>query len=94
MTACGTVRVNRKGMPDEWKSCKGKKRRKVTIMKGEVRSVNLQNGLLALQWKDKRLVTMLSTIHNAHMVSKTQRTRQATGGVQEIQNPKMIDRWR
>ena len=71
-------------MPDKWKSCKGKKR---------IRSVNLQKGLLALQWKDKRLVTMLSTIHNAHMVSKTRRTRQATGGVQELQKPKMIG-WR
>ena len=92
--AYGTVIVNRKGMPDEWKSCKGKKRRKVTIMKkAEVRSVNLQNGLLALQWKDKRLVTMLSTIHNTDMVSKTRRIRQATGGIQEIQKPKMIDEY-
>ena len=84
--ACGTVKVNRKGMPKEW--MKDKK-----IDKGEVRSKNLGNNLIALQWMDKRLVTMISTVHNDDMVSKRRRTKHATGGQEEIEKPKMVEEY-
>ena len=53
----------------------------------------LSKELTALQWQDKRLVTMLSTIHNDDMISKRQRTRLAAGGREEIQKPVMIEEY-
>ena len=43
--ACGTVRVDRKGLPDIFTS---------TLRKSEVRTRRLNGGVLALQWQDKR----------------------------------------
>ena len=42
---------------------------------------------------DKRLVTMISTVHNDDMVSKRQQTKHATSGQEEIQKPKMIEEY-
>ena len=80
--ACGTVRVDRRGMPKQF-------RNKSDMERGEVRKVELSKELTALQWQDKRLVTMLSTIHNDDMISKRQQTRHAAGGREEIQKPVM-----
>lgn len=55
---CGTVRQNRKGMPDLKKKLK----------KGEVIWKNSEK-LLALKWKDRRDVTMLSTMHENQIVT-------------------------
>ena len=66
--ACGTARVDRKGMPKQFKN-------KSDMEKGDVRKVEISKGLTALQWQDKRLVTMLSTIHNDDMISKRRWTR-------------------
>lgn len=54
--------------------------------KGEVKSV-VTDGLLALQWMDKRKVTVLSTIHDRSMVSKH---RLAPVGVGEIMKPGIV----
>ena len=81
--ACGTVRINRRGLPTEIKK---------TIKKGEVVH-NKKNGILALKWKDKRDVSMLSTIHNHSMVIKRRRTRLAAGGFEEIQKPLVVDQY-
>ena len=59
--SAGTVRCNRKGLPN---SCSKAKK----LKKGE--TVFRRNGpLLALRWCDKRSVYMISTIHSAQMVS-------------------------
>lgn len=59
--ATGTVRVNRKGLPEAL----GKD---IKLQKGE--TAFRRNGpLLALKWRDKRCVYMISTIHSAYMVS-------------------------
>ncbi|GBM24864.1 PiggyBac transposable element-derived protein 4 [Araneus ventricosus] len=56
----GTVRGNRKGLPAEVKTMK--------LKKGEIKS--FQKGkIMVLQWGDKKTVTMLSTIHNAELIS-------------------------
>ena len=74
--ACGTVRLNRRGLPQEMHS---------TISKGDV--VSAQAGpVLALKWMDKRAVTMISTIHNTSLVSKQRRSRGAPGGTEEVSN--------
>ena len=53
---CGTLRANRKGVPDDIKSVK--------LKKGE--SVAMTNGILQiLKWKDKRDVHICTSIHNA-----------------------------
>ena len=55
--ACGTCRSNRKNMPESVTKAKLKK-------KGEC--VFRRNGpLLCLKWKEKKDVTMLSTVHEA-----------------------------
>ena len=85
--ACGTARVDRKGMPLEWKG-KGKGQtgdKRKGLKKGEVRTENLENGVLTLQWKDKRLITMLSTVHDSSMVTKTRRTRLSSTGRENVE---------
>ena len=55
----GTVTVSRKGMPDDIakKKCMPKQHEVVTFRKNDE--------IMALQWKDKRVVTMLSSVLNA-----------------------------
>ena len=55
----GTVMVSRKGMPNDIakKRCKPKQHEVVTFRKNDE--------IMALQWKDKRVVTMLSSLFNA-----------------------------
>lgn len=63
------------------------------LNKGEVVSCEIEEGMLALKWKDKRNVTMLSTIHDTSMVAKRRRSRLAPGGVEEVQKPAMIEKY-
>jgi hypothetical protein len=53
--AVGTVRVNRKNMPQQFKSTK--------MGKGETKVV-YSHKMMALQWMDRKPVTILSTCHN------------------------------
>ena len=46
----------------------------VMLKKGEVKSVDMEKGMLALKWMDKRQVNMLSIIHDDSMMSKRRRT--------------------
>ena len=39
------------------------------LKKGEVISCEVEKGMVALKWKDKRQVTVLSTIHDSSMVA-------------------------
>ena len=57
--ACGTIRSNRKGFPDPVKKAK--------LKKGQVKSYR-SSELVAMKFKDKREVLMLTTIHNEEMV--------------------------
>ena len=69
--ACGTVRINRRGLPPEMKA---------TLAKGDVTATHVDDSMMALKWMDKRPVSMLSTIHNDSMTTKVRRTRRAPGG--------------
>ena len=80
--ACGTVRLNRQGIPKRIK-CPS------PMSKGEVRSVT-KKGLLSLKWMDKRAVTMISTIHDNSMVPIQRRSRFAEGGHEVISKPQCI----
>ncbi|KAG8236323.1 hypothetical protein J437_LFUL018599 [Ladona fulva] len=54
----GTVRVTRKGMPEQLKRKKIKKGEVAAFQKGKI---------MVLRWKDKKEVTLLSTVHNNEM---------------------------
>jgi len=58
-SAVSTVRSNRKQMPTDLQA-KGR---------GSVDFRSTDSGMLALQWLDKRPVTMLSTVHTSEMVA-------------------------
>ena len=83
--ACGTVRSNRRGVPKEVTTTK--------LAKGEVLTAQADHGILAMQWKDKRPVTLLSTIHDDSMVTKVRRTRLAPGGREEISKPHLVEQY-
>ena len=83
--ACGTVRINRRGMPKQVTAAK--------LKKGEMTSSEVKKGMLALKWQDKRPVNMLSTIHDNSRVTKRRRTRLAAGGIEEVEKPTMVDRY-
>ena len=73
--ACGTLPLNRKGLPQIIKSkCKMKEH---TIVSGTT------GKSLAMVWMDKRAVAMLSTIHDDSMVPIS-RSGEATGGVEIV----------
>ena len=58
---CGTVRLNRKFMPKDLA--------KEKIKKGEIAYRSCDEGRLALVWKDKKDIIMLTTMHNASMTN-------------------------
>jgi hypothetical protein len=62
----GTVRPSRTDMPPRFYSKK--------LKKGEV--VAFQRGKVTMRWKDKRDVSILSTIHNAEMKTVNKRGKQ------------------
>lgn len=65
--ACGTTRKDRRGFPKEMKD-NGWERK---AERGNIRWLR-ESGVLYLQWKDRRAVNMMSTIHTAndHVLAK------------------------
>ena len=82
--ACGTARKNRKGIT--------KSVANAHLKKGEVLSTR-DDGVLALMWRDKRDVLMLSTYHDDSMVGKSRRSRAAEGGVETIEKPRVVQEY-
>ncbi len=74
--------LDRKGIPPTFKDAAPSKGDIVTYHDEEI---------LGLKWKDKRYVSVLTTIHDDSMVSKQRRTRQVTGGVETTDKPQAID---
>ena len=53
--------------------------------------VVIKNGTLYLKWMDKRVVSMISTIHNQHrMVPVQRRSRHSRSGHEDIEKPECI----
>ena len=71
--ACGTVHVNRRGLPAAMKA---------TLAKGETTSALIDETMMALKWMDKRPVCMLTTIHD-NQGSSYSPSRGRPGGNQE-----------
>ena len=79
--ACGTLRLNRRGVPPEAKG---------TLKKGEQWIVLLNETMNVVQWHDKRLVSLLSTLHSDTQVSVEQKSRRAEGGREVVEKPEAI----
>jgi hypothetical protein len=73
--ACGTVICNRKGFPEELKDVKQWEK---ISERGDMRWVRLEE-VLALQWRDNKTVSVLTTIHNATDLSQAQRRTKKNG---------------
>ena len=63
---CGTVRRNRKNLPEAVVSSK--------LKKGET-AARKNGNVVVLKWQDKREVLMLSTLHAGHVTAGTKRNR-------------------
>ena len=83
--ACGTLRCNRTGTPEVIK-------KPPRMAKGDV--ITAQSDILFfLKWKDKREVTVVSTLHDDTMVTKHRRTSSVDGGFEEIAKPQAIEQY-
>ena len=69
--ACGTVRINHRGLPAALKE---------NVRKGEMKVIQMDNSMLAIKWMDKRAVTALTTIHDNTSVAVERRNTHAAGG--------------
>ena len=79
--ACGTLRLNRQGVPSE---------AKVTLQKGQSRAVAVADDLSVVQWHDKRIVSILSTVHSDAPVRVERRSRQVASGREEVEKPEAV----
>ena len=82
--ACGTVRMNRRGLPKETSA---------KLKKGETVSAQVDGSMMALKWMDKRPVTMLSAIHDDSFVTKKRRSRAAQDGEEDILKPLVVEEY-
>ena len=82
--ACGTIRSNRVGIPEDIRLAK--------LKKGESH-FSRDDSMLYMKWKDKRDVLMLSTFHDDTFIEKRRRTRHAADGVEVIQKPKVVEEY-
>lgn len=82
--ACGTLRSNRKGIPEDVKAAR--------LRKGESH-FSKDDSLRYMKWRDKREVMMLSTFHDDTFIEKRQRTRLATDRVEMIEKPAVVEEY-
>ena len=87
----GTVRANRRGFPDRLKNTKILERHGTS---GDMR-YERPDDIVFVQWLDKRVVTVLSTMHSATDFVEKTRKRKVNGVLQEItyRKPAAIDQY-
>ena len=68
---CGTVRMYRRNMPVDFKKHFAKRE----MARGDIQFRSTKKGLLAMVWRDKRDVRLLSTFHSAKMVDTGKKDR-------------------
>ena len=81
LEACGTLRLNHRGVPPEAKSA---------LKKGERRSVPVDDNLAIVQWHDKRIVSVLSTVHSDAPIQVERRSRHAPNGREIVEKPEAV----
>ena len=70
--ACGTLRVNRCGVPDAVK--------RANLKSGDPHSAVRDEKLLFISWFDRRLVNLLTTVHNDTLFAKQVRCKDPATG--------------
>eukprot|EP00057_Strongylocentrotus_purpuratus_P017165 XP_011671639.1 PREDICTED: piggyBac transposable element-derived protein 4-like [Strongylocentrotus purpuratus] len=85
--ACGTVRLSRRGIPDEMKAAS------VQSRKGDRPAFFRKGRLLGVSWHDTKRVSVLSTIHNNSTVQKEIRHRGSENGRRPIIKPKVVEQY-
>ena len=78
--ACGTLRLDRRGTPSEAKE---------RFPKGEKRTLKMEN-MSVVQWHDKRIVSILTTMHSEKPVEVQRRSRSAPGGREVVEKPEAV----
>ena len=53
----------------------------------------LQGNVLSLQWTDKRMITMLTNIHDDQMIEKRRRSRFSKDGSETVRKPLAVDKY-
>ena len=79
--ACGSLRLIRRGVPPEAKS---------RLEKGERCLVPVDEGMSVVQWHDKRVVSVLSTIHDDTPVPVERTSRHCPGGRETAEKPRAV----
>ena len=80
--ACGTLQLNRRGLPLVIKEA---------VRKGERKVVWLDPSMYAIKSTDKRLVTVLTTIQSGDdVVTIERRNQRAPGGQERVQKPQAV----
>ena len=81
--SCGALKLARKDVPKSFQ--------KADVVLGQI--VHYKDGeLLGRKWRDKRVVALLTTIHEEGIVTN-QRKKGATGGLQMVTKPLGIDQY-
>ena len=79
--ACGTLRLNRRGIPPEVKG---------RLEKGRTRLISVDDNMSVVQWHDERVVSMLTTLHDDSPIAVERRSHQAEGGREVVHKPEAI----
>jgi hypothetical protein len=80
--ACGTIRINRKGIPQSVKAAAPKK--------GESSFIP-DNDLLYCKFHDRKVVTLVSNVHDDKMFEREVRAKGHPDNKRKIQKPKMVE---
>ena len=79
--ACGTLRLDRRGVPREAKAA---------LRKGNRRAISVDDDMAIVQWHDKRMVSILSTLHSDKPVQVERRSRNVSGGREQVEKPEAV----
>lgn len=80
---CGIVKVDQQGMPIEMNAPK----------MGKATSKQIDSIVIALKWMDKRVVMMLSTIHNDSFVILERPSWAEPDGQEDILRPLLVEEY-
>jgi hypothetical protein len=83
--ACGTLRVNRRGVPDSVKKCK-------KMSRGDPPKIVRDGNMTYICWEDKKTVNLLTNLHNGKTLVKKVRCKDpANNNMREIIKPLAIE---
>lgn len=85
--ACGTVKVNREGMPRELNP------KMLKLKKGDDPVFMRKGNLVACAWHDTKRLTLLSTVDTNLTIDKRIRSKGVEGGYRVVDKPVMAERY-